>query len=87
MSAKVLTGPLAGYTKAQLLALQAELQKEMMQGRGNLTGASQNGQSYQFGSGLNIGERLRIVQSALAQVDPSAFAPTTTIRTRFTSPC
>lgn len=87
MAQTVLTGPLAGYTKPQLLALRTEIQAEMMQGRGNLSGSSQNGQSYQFGPGLSAGERLRLVQSALAQVDPTAFPATTTIRTRFTRPC
>lgn len=86
MANTVLTGPLAGYTKPQLLALRVELQQALMSG-GTLVGASVNGQSFSKTPGLGAAERLRIVNAALAQVDPTAFAEGSTIYTRFSSPC
>lgn len=87
MAAKIPTGPLAGYTLAQLTALRTTLQEEMMRGQGTLTGSGVNGQSFSFAPGLSVTARLRMVNAAIAQLQPASAEPRNTIYARFSSPC
>lgn len=82
-SNRVLTGPFAGKTKAELRALLTAAQQELIDGGGSLTGASVNGQSFQKTAGPTPLTRIRLIQSALAQVDPDFIAPSHTIAMRF----
>lgn len=79
---RVLSGRLAGFTKAQVEALWTAYQADPM--ASVITQASINGQSLSFGSGLTSSEKSRIIRDALAQVDPANWqGPSQVMRVRF----
>jgi hypothetical protein len=79
---RVLSGRLAGFTKTEVLALWESYKADPF--ASVITAASINGQSLSFGQGLTSAERARILQNALAQVDPGNWgAPSQTIAVRF----
>lgn len=86
MASKALTGPYAGFTKAELLTEWDRYKAALQESGSSLAGASIGGQSFQFGPrrdwSLNTwGRNLRL---ALSQVDPDNWiAPTGQILTRF----
>jgi hypothetical protein len=84
MSARVLSGPYVGKSKAELKVLLAAAQARLAGGGGQITGASVNGQSFQKTAGASVRTEIRELTAALAQVDPDFIAPTSTIRVRFT---
>jgi hypothetical protein len=87
-SNRVLYGPFVGKTKSDLETLLTAAQAELGDGGGGtITGASVNGQSFQKTAGPSVLSRIRMIQSALAQVDPDYIAPTHAIATRFRAPC
>lgn len=87
VSNKVLTGPYVGKTRSELRTLLTTLQSQLSGGGQTLTGASINGQSLQFAQGPSVLTQIKLVQQALAQVDPDFIAPSGTINVRFTSGC
>lgn len=79
---RVLSGRLAGFSKAEVEALWRTYQADPF--APVLTATTINGQSLSFGAGLASGERGRIIRHALAQVDPGNWAaPSATIGMRF----
>lgn len=85
-SSRVLSGPLAGFTKAQVETLWTAYQAAPF--AESLTAASINGQSFTWGAGLGSAEKSRILRAALSQVDPANWLPLThTVAVRFGSAC
>jgi hypothetical protein len=84
-SNKVLSGPFIGKTKAELLTLLRAAQDELADGGATVTSASVNGQSFSKTQGPSVLSRIRLIQAALAQVDPDYLAPGHTINVRFGS--
>jgi hypothetical protein len=84
-SARVLSGPYAGFTRAEMLAEFQRYKSQLLASGSSLQGASVNGQSLSFGPRRDwtLTEWGRQVQAALAQVDPSFTSPSATIRVRF----
>lgn len=84
-TARVLSGPYAGFTRAEMQAEFARYKAQLTSSGSALLGASVNGQSLSFGPrrDWSLNEWSRQVQAALAQVDPSFCAPSSTIRVRF----
>jgi hypothetical protein len=83
---RVLSGRLAGFTKAQVEALWTAYQADPF--ASVITAASINGQSLSFGQGLGSAEKSRIIRDALAQVDPGNWSsPGQTIAVRFGPAC
>lgn len=84
-SSKVLTGIYAGFTRAEMLAEWARYKAQLQQSGSRLTGATLNGQQYQFGprGDMSLTEWSRQLRSALAQVDPDWLAPSSSIAVRF----
>jgi hypothetical protein len=80
---RVLTGPFVGKTKSELETLLTAAQAELGDGGGTITGGSVNGQSFQKTAGPSVLTRIRLLQQALAQVDPDYVAPSGTINVRF----
>jgi hypothetical protein len=78
---RVLSGRLAGFTKAEVEALWLAYKADPF--ASVITAASINGQSLSFGQGVGTAERQRILQNALAQVDPAWSPPSQTLRVRF----
>ena len=86
-SARVLHGPFVGRTKVELQALLRDAQNELGEGGDNITSASINGQQFSAGGGPSVLQRIRLLTSALAQVDPDFIAPSNTINVRFGGGC
>lgn len=86
-SNRVLSGRLAGFTKAEVLALWTTYKADPF--AVTITSTTIDGQSISFGTGLTTTEKARILQSALAQVDPVNWSnPGQRISVRFGSqPC
>lgn len=61
-------------------------QEALANGGGSLTGATVNGQSFQKTAGLSPMARIRLIQAALAQVDPDYIAPSQQMVVRFGCP-
>lgn len=78
---RVLTGRLAGFTKAEVQALFDAYKADPF--ASVITATTINGQSLSFGQGLASGEKARILHDALAQVDPTWTPPSQAIRFRF----
>lgn len=76
-------GPFVGRTRAELLAILRDAQNELAEGGDNITSASVNGQQFSASGGPSVLQRIRMVTSALAQVDPDFIAPSGTINVRF----
>lgn len=76
-------GPYVGRTRAELLGILRDAQNELADGGDNITSASINGQQFSAGGGPSVLQRIRLVQAALAQVDPDFIAPSGTINVRF----
>lgn len=85
---KVITGMYAGFTRAEMQAEWARYKAQVQSGVGSrLTGATVNGQQFQFGkrADMSLTEWGRQIRFALAQVDPDFLAPASNIGVRFTS--
>lgn len=78
---RVLSGRLAGFTKAEVEALWEAYKADPF--ASVITAAGINGQTLSFGNGVSSAEKARILQAALAQVDPSWPAPSQRISVRF----
>lgn len=82
-SIRVERGPYVGKTKEEMRALLVAAQERLSSGGGTLLGSSVNGQSFQFAAGMSPIAQIRLIQAALAQVDPSFVAPSNQIAVRF----
>jgi hypothetical protein len=84
-SGRVLSGPYAGFTRAEMQAEFSRYKTALTSSGSALAGASISGQSVSFGPrrDWSLAEWGRQVQTALAQVDPSFCSPSQTIAVRF----
>lgn len=84
-SARVLSGPYAGFTRAEMQTEFARYKAALTTSGSALSGASVNGQSLSFGPRRDwtLLEWGRQVQAALAQVDPQFCAPSQSVAVRF----
>lgn len=85
LSNRVLSGPYAGFTQAEMLTEWARYKAQLQQAGSRLQGATVNGQNVQFGprSDMSLTSWGIAVRRALAQVDPDWIAPTSSISIRF----
>lgn len=70
---RVLSGRLAGFTKAEVEALWLKFKDDPF--AETISSLSLNGQQMSFGAGLSSAEKSRILRDALAQVDPANWSP------------
>jgi hypothetical protein len=88
-SARVLSGPYAGFTRAEMQTEFARYKAQLIGSGSNLQAVSINGQSLSFGPrrDWSLTEWGRQVQAALAQVDPTYCPPQSTIRAHWGRDC
>ena len=84
-SNRVLSGPYAGFTKAEMIVEWNRYKTELQKCGSRLMGATVNGQNFQFGPRGDMGLTTwgRALRMALSQVDPGWIAPSSTIAIRF----
>lgn len=84
-SNRVLSGPYAGFTKDEVLTEWNRYKAELQKAGSRLTGATVNGQNFQFGprGDMNLMTWGRQLRRALSQVDPSWIGPRSDVRIRF----
>jgi hypothetical protein len=87
ISTKVLSGLYAGFTRAEMLAEWERYKTQLQSSGSRLSGATINGQQYQFGprADMSLTEWSRQIRFALSQVDPDYLAPQSSIGVRFSS--
>jgi hypothetical protein len=85
-SNRVYSGPLVGMMKDELEALLRDAQQQLMTGAGSLTASTVNSSSFQWAAGLAPMARIKIILSALAQVDPTRPQQSNQIVGRFRAP-
>lgn len=88
-SNRVLSGPYAGFTRAEMVTEWERYKAELIKSGSRLQGATVNGQNFQFGprADMNLSAWGRAVRRAMSQVDPSWIGPQTTMMVRFGPGC
>lgn len=87
-SNRVLSGIYSGWTRAEMLVEFERYKSALQKSMSRLTGATINGQNYQFGprGDMNLVSWSRAIRRALSQVDPNWLAPQSTISATFRAP-